>query len=136
MEMENSENELLTALEKEISERNNCRVECIKTINTIWLRSDDGETEFRYVIFLHRIIVSRISFSKKRSGCMTACFEILKSFAKELDYSVIVIQSVITYEMMCWCEKFGFMPKEFNIDIEDECGRIVKTGDYQYNLPE
>ena len=65
---------------------------------------------------------------------MTACFEILKQFADTLDYSVIQIQSVLTYEMQQWCLKHHFIPDVYNMLTQDEQGRNVITGNYEYKI--
>lgn len=124
--------ELQSQLIREISARNNSDILCDISFQTVWLHNESYETEFRYVIFSNKIIVSRVCFKNRHSGCMTACFEILKKFANLLNYNIIEIQSVETFEMMQWCKKMGFVPKEFNIDIKDINERTVCIGDYDY----
>ena len=127
------ESELQGTLLKVISEYNRCNLECHKSNNnTIWMCNDSFEIEFRYVILLNRIIVSRISFRDRRRGCMAECFKVIQDFAKKLSLNIIEIQSVETYEMMCWCKKMGFVAKEFNIDVQDDKGRLVSVGDWDF----
>lgn len=92
----------------EIESRNNCKLNCTISFNTTWIKDEEATTEFRYAIVGNRMIVSRVMFKNRRSGCMTTCFEILKQFAAELGYATIVIQSVETYEMLQWCNKINF----------------------------
>lgn len=129
-----AEKMLREKLTEEISKRNNCQIECNKSFNTVWLHNESYETEFRYVIFLKKVIVSRICFNNRHQGCMTACFEILKKFAETLNYEIIEIQSVETYEMMKWCEKMNFVSKGYNIATRDDKGREVIIGDYDYQI--
>lgn len=128
------EEKLKETLISEISKRNDCQIKCQKSFNTMWLKNDSWDVEFRYVIFMDKIIVSRICFKNKHQGCMTACFEILKSFAKKLNYHTIEIQSVETYEMQQWCKKNGFNPSCYALAITDEKGREVIVGDYNLTL--
>ena len=65
---------------------------------------------------------------------MTACFDILKQFANTLGYSTIQIQSVLTYEMQQWCLKHHFIPDLYNILTQDEYGRNVITGNYEFEI--
>lgn len=65
-------------------------------------------TEFRYVNLLGRIIVSRISFLNKRSGCLSECMNYLYEEAKKYEISCIIIQCVSTIPMAQWCEKNGY----------------------------
>lgn len=125
---------LQSELIHEISARNNVNLSCDISFQKVWLHDELYETEFRYVIFLRKIIVSRICFKNRHSGCMTACFEILKKYAGVLDYDIIEIQSVETFEMMQWCRKMDFIPKEYNIDIKDEKERTVCIGNYNYKI--
>ena len=131
-----NENEikLRDALIREISERNHCDVECNRSFQTMWIRNADYSTEFRYVILGSRLMVSRVCFVNRRNGCMSACLSILKDFSKALGYDIIEIQSVETFEMMEWCNKMGFKPREYNIPIRDELNRVVLIGDYDLNL--
>lgn len=126
--------ELQNELIHEISVRNNSDISCNISFQTVWLHDESYETEFRYVIFLNKVIVSRVCFQNRHNGCMTACFEILKKFADVLGYGIIEIQSVETFEMMQWCKKMGFAPREFNMYIKDTNGRIVCIGDYDYKV--
>jgi hypothetical protein len=36
--------------------------------------------------------------------------------------------------MANWCIKNGFVPNSSSIEIEDEEGRLVCIGDYEYNV--
>lgn len=65
-------------------------------------------TEFRYVNFQGRVVVSRISFLNKHKGCLTECMNYLYDKAKEYGISHIVIQCVSTIPMASWCEKNGY----------------------------
>lgn len=128
------DDELKDQLMEEIFQRNKTKIKCYKSFSTVWLRDDYMETEFRYVILLNKIIVSRICFKNRRQGCMTRCFEILKAFADRLNYDTIEIQSVETYEMSEWCRKNKFVPAEYAISIRDNFGHEFMTGDYDYKL--
>ena len=137
MQKDNVEEEKLKDnLISEISKRNDCQIECQKSFNTVWLKNDSWGVEFRYVILMNKIIVSRICFKNRRQGCMNACFEILKSFAEKLNYHTIEIQSVETYEMQQWCRKNGFKPSSYAFATTDEKGREVILGDYDLALKE
>ena len=126
--------DLQTALTKTIEQYNHCKIDYNIAFRTTWLYCKNNDTEFRYCIFVNKIIVSRICFTNKRNGCMTACFEILKQFADTLGYSVIQIQSVLTYEMQQWCLKHNFVPNEYCMSTQDEQGRNIITGDYELTL--
>lgn len=125
---------LQTALTSVIEQYNHCKLDCNISFHTTWLYCHDNNTEFRYCILAGKIIVSRIYFANRRSGCMTACFETLKQFTSILDYSTIQIQSVLTYEMQQWRLKHNFIPDVFNMLIKDEQSRNVITGNYEYKI--
>lgn len=126
--------DLQTALTSIIEQYNHCKIDCNISFHTTWLYCKDNNTEFRYCILANKIIVSRICFANRRNGCMTACFEILKQFADTLGYSVIQIQSVLTYEMQQWCLKHSFIPDLYNMPMQDEQGHHVITGNYELVL--
>lgn len=126
---------LQTALTSVIEQYNHCKLDCNISFHTTWLYCKDNDTEFRYCILAGKIIVSRICFTNKKSGCMTACFDTLKQFANILGYSTIQIQSVLTYEMQQWCLKHNFIPDVYNMLIQDEQGRNIITGNYELTLP-
>lgn len=126
--------DLQTALTSTIEQYNHCKLDCNISFRTTWLYCKDNDTEFRYCILANKIIVSRICFTNKRNGCMAACFEILKQFANILGYSVIQIQSVLTYEMQQWCLKHNFIPDLYNMLTQDKYGRNVITGDYEFTI--
>lgn len=125
---------LQTALISVIEQYNHCKLDSNISFRTTWLYCKDNDTEFRYCILAGKIIVSRICFVNKRSGCMTACFDILKQFANILGYSTIQIQSVLTYEMQQWCLKHHFIPDVYNMLTQDEQGRNVITGNYEFKI--
>ena len=132
-----NENEikLRDRLIREISERNHCDVECNRSFQTMWIHNADYSTEFRYVILMDKLIVSRVCFNNRRKGCMTACLDILKEFSNILGYNQIEIQSVETFEMMKWCNKMEFIPRDYNLHIIDDINkRTLLIGDYDLNL--
>ncbi len=74
---------------------------------------------------------------------MTRLFDILKTYAKENNIKVIIVQSVLTYEMSSWCLKNGFHPIEStgcnNWVFKDFLGGNsepveIFQGDYRYLL--
>lgn len=126
------EKQLQESLMDEISKRNGCKLQCDISFKKVWIHDENYETEFRYVIFLNKLIVSRICFKNRHSWCMTACFEILKQFSDKLNYDIIEIQSVQTFEMMQWCRKMNFVPNQWNLDVIDSQNRKVFIGDYDF----
>jgi hypothetical protein len=130
----NTETELQEELISEISRRNDCKIKSDVSFKTIWLHDEGYETEFRYAIFMKKVIISRVCFNHRHAGSMTACLEILKKYAKKLDYDIIAIQCVETFEMMNWCNKNNFMPSSYSMNITDKKGRVVRIGDYEYNI--
>lgn len=124
--------ELKYALMYEIMKHNDCELKCSETFQAVWLKDVADTTEFRYVILKDRIVVSRVNFKNRRSGCMRACFELLKSFSCKLDYDIIVIQSVQTYAMQQWCLANGFEPDDNTFMIMDGSGHEVVAGDYDF----
>ncbi len=124
--------ELKDSLMYEIAKRNDCELECQETFQTVWLKDATYTTEFRYAILGDRIVVSRVNFKNRRSGCMRVCFELLKSFACKLNYRIIEIQSVETYEMQQWCLVNDFEPNSTAFVTTDESGHRVVIGDYDF----
>ena len=56
------------------------------------------------------LVVARIAFAHKRSGNMTKLLEVLKHIKRSYHLDKIVIESVQTDEMRCWCQKHKFTP--------------------------
>lgn len=135
-EISKEEKELEEKLIEEIEKSNDVKIVNRYSLRTNWLidNSEDCLNEFRYLIFVNRIIISRVCFSNRYNGCMSRCFEIVKKYAKQIGIDIIEIQCVETYEMMRWCKKHKFVPKEFNIPITDSEGRSVYIGDYYYKV--
>lgn len=126
------EKALRESLFSEIKNRNGCNLQCVESLGSTWIKDDELTTEFRYTALANRLIVSRVAFKNRHRGCMTTCFEILKHFATNLNYDIIVIQSVETCEMMQWCLKMGFTAPSCNFMTRDSQGRSVLLGDYHY----
>ena len=57
-----------------------------------------------------KLVVARIEFAHKRSGNMTILFEVLKHIKRAYHLDKIVIESVQTDAMRCWCQKHNFIP--------------------------
>lgn len=121
---------MLESLISTIESHNDCVIRCDESFHTIWLHDEAYDNEFRYTILADRIIVSRICFQNKRNGCMTACFELLREFSDQESFSIIEIQSVLTYSMMMWCLKNDFEPSRDCMTFVDEDGHSIITGDY------
>ncbi len=126
--------ELKDALIREIAKHNDCELECQETSQMVWLKNAAVTTEFKYAILKDRVVVSCVNFKNRRSGCMRACFELLKSFACKLNYDIIVIQSVQTYAMQQWCLANGFEPDDITFMIIDGSGHEVVAGDYDFTV--
>ena len=135
-EISKEEKSLEGELTREIEKSNNVKIVNRYSLRTNWLidNSEEYLNEFRYLIFMNRIIISRVCFSNRHNGCMSRCFEIIKKYAKQIGIDIIEIQCVESYEMMKWCKKHEFVPKEFNIPITDSEGRSVYIGDYYYKV--
>ena len=56
------------------------------------------------------LVVARIEFAHKRAGNMTKLFEVLKHIKQSYHLDKIIIESVQTNEMRCWCQKHYFTP--------------------------
>ena len=94
-----------------IKEKGHVDVEPHIEMSGIWLRSADNMTELRLLTLVDiQVIVSRVCFTHRRVGCMTAIFEWLKEFSHRNGIHRILIQSVETKEMANWCLKNGFHP--------------------------
>lgn len=97
-----------------IKEKDHVCVDAFMEPSGIWLRSPNEETELRLLTLGDfQVTVSRVCFSHKRAGCMTAIFGWLKNFCKRNGIPRIVIQSVETKEMSNWCIKNGFQPDDY-----------------------
>lgn len=118
----------------DLAKHNDCELKCQETSQMVWLKDAADTTEFRYAILKDRVVVSRVNFKNRRSGCMHVCFELLKSFACKLNYNIIVIQAVQTYAMQQWCLANGFEPDDNTFMITDESGHEVVVGDYDFTV--
>lgn len=129
MKLTEKELELRDSLMKVISNNQQTELECNQSFKTLWIQNFEKQIEFRYVILGNKIIISRICFAKRHNGCMTECFSVIKTFAKDLGITKIVIQSVETKEMSNWCFKYNFKPNDYCMEIY---GFLI--GDYEYNV--
>lgn len=94
-----------------IDEKDHVCVDAHMELSGIWLYSPNEETELRLLTLGDfQVTVSRVCFSHRRAGCMTAIFGWLKNFCKRNGIHRILIQSVQTREMANWCIKNGFQP--------------------------
>lgn len=123
------EDKLETELIQIISENQKEILVCDKSFRTLWIHNENYSIEFRYVILLDRITISRICFNKRRNGCLSKCIETIKKYKKELGLNKIIIQSVETKECSNFCYKNHFIPNDYCIEVED-----FKIGDYELEL--
>ena len=99
-----------------------------KSFGTIWIRSINSETEFRFAFLgTIRCIISRVCFEHRRCGIMTSLLDEIKRICLENGVHTIVIQSVETEEMMKFCLKNGFKADQ-NASFVSEDGLLL--GDY------
>lgn len=96
---------------------------------TYWIHSRDYGVEIRFSLLGDILTISRVCFENKRCGCMTKCYETILKKREGLGIKKIVIQSVLTKEMMNWCLKNGFTPSKDCIAFDD-----ILSGDYILNL--
>jgi len=65
------------------------------------------------------IRVYRVNFETQRKGYMTSLYKILKSIQKEYDLGKIIIDCVISDEMLSWCNKNGFVGSGSMLDYRE-----------------
>lgn len=81
-----------------------------KRYNNIYFYNDSGDV---YIKFNRKqVILSRISLEKQRQGYGTRILNILKDYCKKYSIEELVIESVLTDEMLAFCKKHGFMKVE------------------------
>lgn len=68
-----------------------------------------------------RLIVERVALTKQRRGTFTDVMKYLYSIIAGTSIVIIEIQSVLTEEMVSWCQGHGFKPLDGQ--TLDECGR-------------
>jgi len=120
--------EILNELKKVIEENNMCHIQIQKSFSGYWLADDNGieDNELRiFTLGKFRLTISRVNFKYKRKGTMTKVLKILCDFCRKENIDEIVVQSVLTYEMMQFCLKNNFIPSKENILVDN-----VLTGDY------
>lgn len=112
---------------KWLSEREEVYILCTQELSGTWLHSRTYTSELRILLLADiQITVSRVCFINRRKGTMTAVLQWLEDFAKRNHIGKIVIQSVETDAMRCWCVKNGFHP---NASASIEVGGKI-YGDY------
>lgn len=90
-------------------DENKVSLEWNPTFNTLWFKSDDGETElYLKCSYLGYLVISRIAFVHKRKGIGTKVLEYLKGYAKEQGLLGIEVESTITPEINNFCVKNDF----------------------------
>ena len=88
----------------------------------VWFHSDDWSMELRLLLLMNfRLTVSRVCFIRRRQGTMTKVMNFLENYCKKHDIQELRIQSVLTKEMVGWCQKNDFSPDE---------NAALQTGDF------
>ena len=125
---ENDKQNLITLLES----REHVKIFCHDEFNGIWLYSEDFTTELRLLLLGNiRLTISRVCFQNQRQGTMTAVIEYLYDFCRQHDIETILIQSVLTKEMVAWCCKNEFRPS-LTSSFTNNQGIIL--GDYEKTI--
>lgn len=89
--------------------------------------SECAINEFRYVNFCNKVTVSRVSFLKKRQGCLSEVMNYLELLAKKYCIDSIIIQCVSSVPMAEWCKKH-----EYILNESPFCGEPFPLGDSGY----
>lgn len=74
--------------------------------NVIDISGDEGRVYIR--LFKDELQLAYLVFKNRRQGACTDLLNECKLICKELGLSGISIESVLTFEMMCFCKKHGF----------------------------
>lgn len=75
----------------------------------LWIESYSVETElYLKSSFNKKLIISRIIFENRRKGIASQVLYWLKKYAKTHEFETIIIESVISIEMIKFCEKHSF----------------------------
>ena len=98
------------------------KVYCDREMSGVWFHSDDWSMELRILLLMNfRLTVSRVCFIRRRQGTMTKVMNFLENYCKKHDIQELRIQSVLTKEMVGWCQKNDFSPDE---------NAALQTGDF------
>lgn len=125
---ENDKQALIALLEP----REKTKILCHSELNGIWLCNEDFTTELRLLLLGNiRLTISRVCFQNQRQGTMTAVIEYLYDFCRQHDIRTILIQSVLTKEMVSWCCKNEFRPS-LTSSFTNNQGIIL--GDYEKTI--
>lgn len=93
----------------------------------LWLEWGE-EAEIRLKFFGDQLIVSRITLSERGKGTGTKVLEYLKDYAQAKGLGKVVVESVMSKEMVMLCRKCGFVPEPRTvIPLGDFIG-----GNYEY----
>ena len=57
----------------------------------------------------HCLVIASVQFIHRRAGNMSALFDILKQIRRAYSTGPIIIESVLSAEMVSWCRKNGFV---------------------------
>lgn len=85
------------------------------TNNILDINGNESRVYIR--IFKDELQIAYLVFKNRRKGTGTDLLNECKLICKELGLSRIIIESVLTFEMECFCEKHGFK------NIKDEFGK-------------
>lgn len=120
-----------------MSECDNCKIDFRGTVvGNLWILGeesiDEGEVTELYLkpFPKNAITIARVYFNNTRRGAMTAILEELIKYCKNNNLNKIIIESVLTKEMVSFANKNGFKP-DIN-SIYDYKGLLV--GNYELNL--
>lgn len=70
----------------------------------------------------NRVIIERVVFTQQHRGTFTKLMKHIYSMVRGTSVKVLEVQSVLTGEMVAWCNKYGFHQVPSHCYNEDGCG--------------
>ena len=71
------------------------------------------------------LVITTVSFVHRRCGNMTNLYKLLKSYQMYYETGPIIIENVMSEEMIQWCNKNGFREIEHYMYIEPDFGNSM-----------
>lgn len=96
------------------------KVEARMDMGRLFIHGNENELMLRFHHHARELIIARISFKQQRKGHGSQLLELLKTYAKEKEYHVIIMESVLTEEAVNFSLKHGFIKQEEMYNLSDQ----------------
>lgn len=114
-----------------LHEREKCNVICRTDSDKIIFNSDDNsQLDLCMEVLKNKLIIRRVALKNKHMGTFSILFEWFSNYCKTKNISYIILQTIVSEEMLSFAVKNNFEPVPGKV-VKD--GQII-WGDYEYTI--